>query len=477
MSIKRYTADQDNVITNAFDPNLETRGTGSNMGLADSLEVFSIHAQANSSSNEQTRTLVQFPIDDIVSNRTSGKIPASGSVNFFLKMFNVAHDQTVPKDFTLTVSPVSQSWEEGYGLDMENYTDLTYNGTGSNWINAGASTTWTTPGGDFLTDPSYIYTASFDTGIEDLEVDITGLVEQWMTGTSGGGFENYGVAVQLTSSQASGNMSYYTKKFSSRSSEFFFKRPVIEARWDSTKRDNRGNFHISSSNLSAADNLNTIYIYNFVRGQLKNLDGVGTGAIYVSLHTSGSDGTQLTATPNNPVTGGYVSTGIYSASFALDTSASTVYDKWYSGSTYYHTGTFSPKSFDSSNIYSIPRYVTTITNLEQEYYNSDIARLRLFTRLKDWCPTIYTVASKAIENSFVEDAYYKVVREVDESDVIPYGTGSTNHTRLSYDVTGSYFDLDTTLLEPGYSYAIKFVYYLNGAYEEQRESFRFRVKE
>jgi hypothetical protein len=113
----------------------------------------------------------------------------------------------------------------------------------------------------------------------------------------------------------------------------------------------------------------------------------------------------------------------------------------------------------------------------QEYYNNDITRLRLFTRLKDWSPTIYTVASTEIQNNFIEDAFYKVVREVDSYDVIEYGTGSLNHTRLSYDVTGSYFDLDMSLLEPGYSYAIKFVYYINGAYEEQRESFRFRVKE
>ena len=44
MSIKRYTAIYDNTITNAYQADLTTRGTGSNMGLADSLEVFSIYA-------------------------------------------------------------------------------------------------------------------------------------------------------------------------------------------------------------------------------------------------------------------------------------------------------------------------------------------------------------------------------------------------------------------------------------------------
>ena len=40
MSILRYTASADNTITNAYEANLVTRGSGSNMGYADSLEVF-----------------------------------------------------------------------------------------------------------------------------------------------------------------------------------------------------------------------------------------------------------------------------------------------------------------------------------------------------------------------------------------------------------------------------------------------------
>ena len=52
------------------------------------------------------------------------------------------------------------------------------------------------------------------------------------------------------------------KRFFGRGSEYFFKRPVIEARWDDTVKDDRGNFYFSSSRAPAADNLNTIYFYN-----------------------------------------------------------------------------------------------------------------------------------------------------------------------------------------------------------------------
>ena len=214
---------------------------------------------------------------------------------------------------------------------------------------------------------------------------------------------------------------------------------------------------------------------------------MGIGPVYVNVYTSASQGELLTATPNSPITGGYVGVGIYSASFALDTTASLVYDRWFSGSSgsaittagtkIYHTGSFIPQKFNSSNIYSIPRYVTTVTNLEPEYYNQGATRFRLFTRLKDWSPTIYTVASKQIQNDIVDDAYFKIFRMIDEKDVISYGTGSLNHTRLSYDVTGSYFDINMSMLETGYSYGIKFVYYINGAYQEQPEVFKFRVIE
>ena len=88
MAIKRYIADADNTITNAFKSNLVTTGSLSNMGESDVMETFSIFAQANSSSVELSRILTKFPVSDIVSDRTAGNIPKSGSVNFILKLSN-----------------------------------------------------------------------------------------------------------------------------------------------------------------------------------------------------------------------------------------------------------------------------------------------------------------------------------------------------------------------------------------------------
>ena len=132
MAIKRYYATKDNTITNAFKSNLSTRGVNGNMGQSDIVEVFSIYAQATTSSSELSRVLIEFDTAAVNADRATGVIPASGSVNFFLRMYNAAHSQTTPKDFTLVATAVSRSWDEGLGLDMENYSDE----DACNWISA-----------------------------------------------------------------------------------------------------------------------------------------------------------------------------------------------------------------------------------------------------------------------------------------------------------------------------------------------------
>ena len=135
MAILRITASADNTITNAFEANLTTRGTGSNMGASDILEVFTIFGQQSSSSFEFARSLIQFPLNEISSRRTAGTLPASGSVEFHLRLYNAIHTEQVPTSFKMLVLPISQSWQEGTGLDMVEYTDLTYDKEGSNWVN------------------------------------------------------------------------------------------------------------------------------------------------------------------------------------------------------------------------------------------------------------------------------------------------------------------------------------------------------
>lgn len=475
MAIKRYFANADTTITNAFKANLATRGVSGNMGLSDILEVFSIYGQSNPSSSELSRVLVQFPTTDVSLDRTAGLIPASGSMSWYLKLYNAKHSQTLPKNFTLVVNQVSSSWDEGQGLDMEEYTDI---GT-ANWItrtsSSSGTSSWASQGGDYYTTPTA--QQSFDLGTENLEVDVSSMVEQWLAGTK----PNNGFFVRLSGSQEQEAKSYYTKKFFARGSEFFFYRPVLEARWNSVRKDNRANFIASSSLASAADNLNTIYLYNVVRGQLRNIPSIGTGNIYVKVFDDPTTGSNVTATPNNPVTGGWYSTGIYTASFALNTTSSQLFDRWYDSSltTCFYTGSIDIIGLQAQDYNPTNNYVVSLTNLKPSYDVSEQARFRFFVRKKDWSPTIYNVATNSIPSETIESASFKITRVSDNLEVIPYGTGSILHTGLSYDISGSYFDLNMNMLEPNYMYQIKLAFYdaTTTRWKEQVETFKFRVEQ
>jgi hypothetical protein len=465
--IKRFIATKDNTITNAFEANLVDRGKEANMGLSDILETFSIYAQASTSSMEASRILLQFPVDEIIEDRVLGLLPASGSVSFYLRLFNAPHAQTLPRNFVLAIKPVSSSWDEGTGLDMETYLD-----TGvSNWLSSSTGIGWTSEGGDYLAAPAYQYSQSFDLGNENINVDITNLVEDWMAGT----IDNYGIGVMMSGAYEDGSLSasFYTKRFFARGTEFFFMRPVIEAQWNSAICDDRATFYASSSLAPVADNTNVIYLYNVVRGQMVNIPSVSTGSIYVDLYA------ELGGSPLNvsPITGGWVSEGIYSASVVLNTTASLIYDVWYKNEQYY-TGSIEVNSFAGSAYSPNPQYVVNVTNLKSKYSRKEPnARFRLYVRQKSWSPTIYTVSSTDIETSIIEKVYYNVVRTKDDYEAVSYGTGSIEYTKLSYDTKGNYFDLDISLLEAGYSYAVNLLYNIAGYYYELSEVCRFRVEE
>lgn len=470
------------------------------MGASDILEVFLIHGQtstsltlaaseANANASEQSRVLVQFPIDDIIADMASGELPSTAAeIKFQLNLYNAPHGDTTPLDYTLDVQSLSAEWNEGRGLDMENYTDM---GT-SNWLKRSSGNDWTKPGGDVIADAATKKTKAFDTGLENLSLDVSDNVSRWIAGTD----TNYGFLIKNIDAAISGSQSLYTKRFFSRTSEFFHYRPVLEARWDSTRKDNRGNFYLSSSVASAADNLNTLFLYNIVKGQLKEIPDLDSHRLSVEIYSGSTapagDALSVKDKTGSTVTSvkagrleenGAVVTGIYTASFASTSALDTVFDVWHTGSggtrKNFYTGSYTPITVETTdNLYS-EEYITSITNLEDSYTQGQVPTLRVFARNKNWQPNIYTVATADTEPDIIEDSYYRIHRVADNLEVIPFGTGSANNnfSRLSYDVSGSYFDLDTSCLEPGYAYGITFAYYLQGKYVEQPEVFKFKIKE
>ena len=490
MAIKRYYASEDNTLTNAFEENLITRGTGSNMGASDILEAFVIHGQTSASIDatnaEQSRIIIRFPVDSIINDISAGIIPSS-SVDFRLKLFNAPHGNSLPLSYSLDIHTISASWSEGTGLDMDNYTDL----GASNWVSASATTAWVREGGDFFTDTANKTSYFFSGGAEDLDVDISSAVTKWRSGEN----KNYGLLIKNTDAAISGTLgTFYTKKFFGRTSEYFFKRPYIEAQWDSARQDDRATAYRSSSLAPAADNINTVFLYNTIRGQLKDIPNLAGDSqnILVSFYSASvsgvptgsrievinSDGTSVTnITGGLLIENGSNITGTYSASFGYTSSYTTLHDVWHSSSVEFFTGSITTLAQDAQIVVHEDEYVTQITNLKPSYIKGQKPVLRVYVRDKNWQPNVYNVVNTAVTPSIIENGFYRIIRTVDNLEVVPFGTGSTEYTKLSYDVSGNYFELDSTLLESGFSYNIQFLYYINGTYQQQDENFKFRIDE
>lgn len=490
MTIKKYTASKDTTITNAYKSNLKTKATDANMGASDTMEVFSLYAQGvppldengdfqrDDDGNiintvEKSRILIDFPVSDIVAARAANQIPPAGSVDFKLKLYNAVHGFTLPTAFTINIYPASRAWTEGVGLDMEEYADKgsSGGGKGADWVNSDESTEWDAEGGDYVAD-GYTKTMTFAKGTEDLDVDITDVVEAWMSEEAP--LANHGLILMLEpdAENCTSRESYYTKRFFARGTEFFFKKPVIEAAWDSSTKDDRGLFYRKSNLRSDDDNTNTIYLKNLVSGVEKDIDGVGEDNEMTIKIYSDSEKENEVSPEGLIVTNS--SDGVYKASLVLDldTEFETVYIDWQDAADeIYHSESVDVLTRSVASE-TLPVYVTNITNMKSVYSSDETARFKLYCRLKDWNPTIYTKASKEIESSVIEKAYFRIVRVVDEEIVIDYG----EHTSLSYDKNGNYFDLDMGLFETNFAYRVELQYEIEGNPQQQPETFKFRVE-
>ena len=242
----------------------------------------------------------------------------------------------------------------------------------------------------------------------------------------------------------------------------------------------KDSLHESKLQLKACYlDLNNLYLYNYIRGNLVDIPRSET--ITVSLYSSSLAGSP-TGDALATATASKISTGVYKAQISINTTSSVLNDVW-SGSIggEYKTGSIKVNNFNNSSVLmsdDFTTFNTKITNLRSKYSSDEQARFRVFTRPRNFSPTIYTVANTELQKLIVPSASFEIFRSVDNHTVINNSTGSsTKHTYLSYDNSGSYFDLDMSLLEPGYMYGIRLYYYSSGEWRRQRQEFNFRVED
>lgn len=432
MGIYRSYLNQDNWITTRLDAT-STPETGSNHGADPVLTVF---ARKSNGPIELARTLVRFSTTELSGKIFSDRTIPSSSVSYYLKMFNMEHDDTTPTSYNLFVYPLSRSWDEGTGVELDGI-DVGV----SNWIDATSTQQWTLTGSDFITG-TFSASQHFDRGSEDLEVDITSIVNSWLTG----GITNNGLIVKLGATEETNANDYYVKEFYGRESKFVELLPYIEARWSDVKKDNRNNFAFNQNN--------NLYLYNFVRGQLSNL----TEPITVRVQDS------LTApTYSATFSASSVSTGIYSSSINISntvSNATVFYDIWYSGSSVYMTGNFKPQNLTGSATDQYFEFTANVDGLRQVYDSKEEVRFKVNARKKNFRTHVGVLKSASIDmdREYIENMYFSVENDESGLVIIPFGTGSSNpYTQLSYDGDGNYFTLFMNSFVPGFKYRIKFL--------------------
>lgn len=443
MGLYRIFPTKDNWITTKQVNTAANVMSGSNHGKDPALAVFAVKEEFTSGVNQLARILIQFPITELSGKIFDEKIIPSSSVSYYLKMFDMKHGTTIPTSYNLFAFPLSRSWDEGNGIDSSTYLDAGW----SNWVDATSTTSWSVTGSDYLATGYGSGSQHFDRGNEDFEVNVTSIVSAWLTGN----LVNNGLVIKLGDAEETNSTDYYTKLFHGFESKFIDKLPYLEARWSSVLKDNRNNF--------AFNQQNKLYLYNFVRGELVNLQEPLTVNVVDTVLTG-------TVRYSNTFPATFVETGIYSADIYISNSASfsgTLYDIWFSGSSVHMTGVFTPLLLTGSSADQYSEFVCKVDNLKQIYSVEEEARMKVNVRKKDYRTHVgsYKSSSLAMEREYIEKMYYSISNNETGEVVIPFGTGTLPYTQLSYDANGNYLNLFMNSFVPGFVYRIKFLIDIN----------------
>jgi hypothetical protein len=164
--------------------------------------------------------------------------------------------------FDLVLFEISQDWDEGNGYD---YLTCNYIGEtsqsfcASNWFEAETNTAWVDGNGVYSGSPVVLATQHFEQGDENLELDITDIVNGYLTGDT-----NYGLGIAFTRSleELETPEQQYVGFFTRHTQTFY--EPHVETVYDCHIKDDRNNFFL--------DKNNKLYLYVNLGGEPTNLD-------------------------------------------------------------------------------------------------------------------------------------------------------------------------------------------------------------
>jgi hypothetical protein len=240
----------------------------------------------NAGTKSFSRYIFQFDVDRIIKLRESGLYPDLTKLKHTLKMTNTgAFDSSLLGDITsdakdrtssfdLQLFEVKQGWDEGVGYDFSGqkfFTSLdatVISNNPSNWVEASGTTAWIDNGAFSWSGGTIIAEQHFEFGNENIDLDITDIVNRYLTGDTNNGL---GLAFIESNENVVLDSLQYIGFFTRHTQTFY--EPFVETRYATTINDSRGHFYM--------DKLNKIYLYVNLGGIPTDVDDDSTMVVNV----------------------------------------------------------------------------------------------------------------------------------------------------------------------------------------------------
>ena len=465
------------------------------------------------------RILIKFNFADLSASlkmNTDNPPADGGSIGpegrYYLKMFNAGSAKQAAKSFTVnTHLVISQSWNEGDGLAIDSFRDPGY----ANWKNPSSTGSWHTPGlgsGSITTQEASnpdkgadylnyfsgslkVTTSSFDVGYEDMEVEITDLMQVVLSGSGRQALPNLGFLVKLGQSEEKNNVDYSEKLFFSKDTSTIYSPQVI-VKYNDFRADDRG--------YMLTDTPNRLYLNYSKRGNLVDIKGITNGPVSsrnmssfltCSIFSGNLSGTLPTGSSLATLVGaanyhqganltcsrfvqGVYRTPLFemSKSYLSGSGSGKFFDVWYNTANttanYMITRSFvlyEDDYYNSRVSLSPQEFTTAIPGLQKEYSQNDTSvRLDVTVRKRG------TSLDDPDRNKIfiVHTGSYKVADINNKETIIDY---DDTYSRLSYDENGNYFNLDMSSFDRKRTYEVKFRYKINNRVVISDSEHRFRI--
>jgi hypothetical protein len=422
--------------------------------------------------NSFSRFLVKFDLSELQKKFDNKEINENLVSSYKLKMKNSKPTDLVLEDeyeydilykkiatsFDLICFPINKYWEEGRGSELatEVYISrikgsLLTKGV-SNWNKATTENSWDEPG-IFLNPTAstqFYSTQHFDLGSEDIDMDVTNIVRDWLSG----GSENNGIAIAYSRYYEilSTDTRYICSFFTDKTNTAF--KPCLDVIYNQTIQDDRKQV---SNNRQSNLFLYTFSGHNFVN--IGNLSAVtvdikkGNSIIYSGL------------TPNQLFTGSYYVNVLMSGA----TPGEIYTDEWknISFSDYDLQNieqTFQIQSnYYTSNKPSINEYALEVYGIEQGSIISQDDMIRIYCDLRVNFSTKKPTTSYSLK--------YKMIMN-NQVEIIPWT--EVNQAVMDNCQT-NYFDIDASWLLQNQTYQIVFKISEMGTNRVMPEKIDFKV--